>query len=353
VLNIATFIGRVGSVWECVLRINATEESGYVSQQDKYFLLKKKAFVGWEHFFNSLEIRQKPIKHKSHFMKKLLLLTDFSDASRKAIVYAIRLYQEVPCKFAVLNNFVLLPDSTGIVDEQIALDAQSNLDEFIVGLEKDTYQRKHSFEGISIAGNLFVTVSELYEKDPFDMLVLGASGTGNSVRLGSVATQMIRAAPCPVLVVPAHTQPQRIGNIVVATDYTNFKSPEVFAPVRELMDGGGKELIFLSVLAKEMSPSEVDTNRQSLLDQYFNGFDPLHYYVKDDSPLEGIKDYLSSHRADLLVTISHHRSLWDIFLNRSTSRILAYHAEVPLLVLKEHDSEGRADEATMDWNVIF
>lgn len=287
-------------------------------------------------------------------MKKILVLTDFSEASQKALFYTINLYRDVTCSFSVLNNFIVLPDSTGIVDEQIARNAQSNLDEFIAQVEKDSIEDKHSFEGISIAGNLYITVSELYRKDPFDLLVVGASGTGNSIRLGSVATQMLRTAPCPVLVVPAKTRPKRIENIVVATDYSNFESPEVFAPVREVMQRGKKELTFLTILDKDTAPSEVDSTRQSLLDQYFNQYSPLHYYIKDDSPLEGIEDYLGSHKTDLLVTVSRHRSLWDILLNRSTSRILAYQAEVPLLVLNENVAEHSHDaDSTMDWNVIL
>jgi nucleotide-binding universal stress UspA family protein len=290
-------------------------------------------------------------------MKKILVLTDFSEASRKALFYTVNLYRDVACSFSILNNFIVLPDSTGIVDEQIARNAQSNLDEFLAELKKDTVEDKHSFEGLSIAGNLYITVSELYRKDPFDLLVVGASGTGNSVRLGSVATQMLRTAPCPVLVVPANTRPRRIESIVVATDYSNFESPELFAPVREVMQGGKKELTFLTILDKETAPSEVDSARQSLLDEYFNQYSPLHYYIKDDSPLEGIEDYLDSHQTDLLVTVSRHRSLWDILLNRSTSRILAYQAEVPLLVLNEENTAGHNADAdgdsTMDWNVIL
>ncbi|MBU1822937.1 MAG: universal stress protein, partial [Bacteroidetes bacterium] len=199
-------------------------------------------------------------------MKKILVLTDFSEASRKALFYTVNLYRNVACSFTILNNFIVLPDSTGIVDEQIARNAQSNLDEFIAELKKVALYENHAIEGLSIAGNLYITVSELYRKDPFDMLVVGASGTGNSVRLESVATQMLRTAPCPVLVVPAKTRPKRIENIVVATDYSNFESPEVFAPVRELMQHGNKELIFLSILDKDTAPSQVDTERQSLLD---------------------------------------------------------------------------------------
>ncbi len=286
-------------------------------------------------------------------MKKIVLLTDYSKASRNAVFYTVRLYHEIPCEIRVVHSYELLPDSTGIMDEEIAKIAATGMEEFLLELKQDLVGDSHSFEGLTFAGNLSLTVSELYEKDPFDVLVVGASGSGNSVRLGSVATQMIRAAPCPVLVVPVQTDVKRIVKIVVVTDYSNFSSPDVFAPVKELMAEGQKELVFLSILKKDESPEEVDSHRQSLLNAYFEWYKPLHYYMKDGSTLGGIEDYLETHKTDLLVTIAHHTSLWDILLNRSTSRILAYQAEVPLLVLQEGTSGDSDVPGTMDLNVIL
>ena len=287
-------------------------------------------------------------------MKKILLLTDFSDTSRKAIEFAMHLYKGMTCSFTVLNCYIELPLSTDQVDEAVEHNAQSRMDAYVGGFRQQfTSSNSFSFEGVVIGGNLAVAVTDMYEKDPFDVVVVGASGTGNSVWLGSSATEIIRAARYPVLVVPASIRLRPIQNIVIATDYQNFRSTEVFDPIRELMESSIKELAFLQVLDSDSSEQGVDNTGEMLLNEYFKGYGPLHYYIQNDSPVEGIESFLTSYHTDLLVTVSHHHSLWDVLLNRSTSRILAYEARVPLLVLFEVVSDSSDDLPSPDWNVIL
>ncbi|MPR32771.1 universal stress protein [Salmonirosea aquatica] len=286
-------------------------------------------------------------------MKKILLLTDFSETSRKAIDFALQLYKGIACEFTVLNCYIELPLSNDQVDEVVDHNAQSRINEYVDALKQKNSDGDFSFRGTAIGGNLAVAVTGIYEKVPFDAVVVGASGTGSSVRLGSVATEIIRAARYPVLVVPSSVPVKPVQRIVVAIDYQNFRMPEVLAPVRELMKSGMSGLVFLSILDPDSSDSEVDSQEKRLLNEYFLGYNPQHHYTKNDSPAAGIEAFISSHETDLLVTVSHHHSLWDVLLNRSTSRILAYDAQVPLLVLSETVPDPTDELPSPDWNVIL
>ncbi len=286
-------------------------------------------------------------------MKSILLLTDYSDTSRNAIELALHLYQGMACSFTVLNCYLELPLSTDQVDEAVDHNAQSRMGAYVEELRRQGVSDSFSFKGMAIGGNLAVAVTGLYEKDPFDVVVVGASGEGHSVRLGSTATELIRGARYPVLVVPSSAPIRAVHTIAVAVDYQNFRSPQVFEPIRELAGRGSKELVFITVLDADSSQQEVDTEGKMLLNEYFNEYEPLHYTVKNDSPTEGILTFFASHAADLLVTVSHRHSLWDVLLNRSTSRILAYEAKVPLLVLPEAASDESDDLPSLDWNVIL
>lgn len=286
-------------------------------------------------------------------MKSILLLTDYSDTSRNAIAFALHLYQGMTCSFTVLNCYLELPLSTDQVDEAVDHNAQSRLGSYIEELRRQGISDSFSFKGMAIGGNLAVAVTGLYEKDPFDVVVVGASGEGNSVRLGSTATQLIRGARYPVLVVPSAAPLRAVHKIAVAIDYRSLRSPQVFQPIRELVDRGSKELVFITVLDENTSQQEVDMQGKMLLNEYFNECELLHYTIKDDSPAEGISTFFASHATDLLVTVSHRHSLWDVLVNRSTSRILAYEAKVPLLVLSEAVSDSSDDLPALDWNVIL
>jgi nucleotide-binding universal stress UspA family protein len=286
-------------------------------------------------------------------MKNILLLTDFSDTSQKAIEFAMHVYKGLTCSFTVLNCYIELPLATDQVDEAVEHNAQSRICAYVDELRQQAISDSFSFEGMAIGGNLAVAVTGIYEKNPFDLVVVGASGTGNSVRLGSTATEIIRAARYPVLVVPSSTQLVPVQNIAVATDYRNFRSVEVFEPIRELVDAGRKKLIFVSVLDTDSAGQEVDAEGKMLLNEYFKMYEPLHSSIRNDSPVEGIEKFIASHDTHLLVTVSRHHSLWDVLLNRSTSRILAYEAQVPLMVLIETVSDSSDNLPSPDWNVIL
>lgn len=285
-------------------------------------------------------------------MKRILLLTDFSDTSRTAIRYALQMYKDHDCEFMVLNGFVGVPEASNYLDAQLYQTYKAQIDEYVGELRQAYVNERHSFEGESVDGNLFIAISELHNQKPFDLVVVGATGSGKSVRLGSVATEIIRTAPCEVLVVPASVKVKRIENIVIATDYSNFQSVAIFEPIKEIVEKDFTKLTFLSILAYNDSVQELSAEGLAELNAYFDGLDPLHYYIKETSPIEGIEEYLSIHHTDLMVTVSHNRSLWDVILNRSTSRILAYQAEVPLLVLFEGKQKTEGDLSPSEWNII-
>lgn len=285
-------------------------------------------------------------------MKKIILLTDYSETSRKAFHFTLRLLADHDCLFTVLHSYAELPIATEMLDDQMSVRAQQKMDEFIGSFKAERSPADHLFEGKALEGNLFLLVEDLQARHAYDLVVVGASGAGNSVRLGSVATQIVRTVTCPVLVVPLTATCERINSFVLATNYTNFGSVRVFDLLRALLRKGQSTLTFLSILSKGDSMQEAEATGQSLLDEYFKGYMPIHHYLQEESPIEGIETYLANHKTDLLITVSHHRSIWDILLNRSTSRILAYRAEVPLLVLTEVTPYASEDLPSSEWGNI-
>jgi nucleotide-binding universal stress UspA family protein len=282
-------------------------------------------------------------------MKRILLLTDYSETSSVSIHFAGDLYEKDDCEFTILHSYAELLIPTENVDRLMALRAQSQMDEYLTKIKSSRQIKGHVYEGIALEGNLYLLVEDLHAKYGYDMLVVGASGEGNNLLLGSVATQFVRTAPCPVLVVPRSVREKQIVDIVIATDYTNFSSVRVFDPVRDLLHQGVSRLIFLSIQYQPEPNEESEATGRELLNRYFHEFSPSHHPILDDSPIDGIEHYLSENPTDLLVTVSHHRSLWDIVLNRSTSRQLAYRAEVPLLVLTEKTSFLTDTQAPGEW----
>jgi len=159
-------------------------------------------------------------------VKNILLATDFSDVSKKAVPYAAAIAGKYGSRI-YLVHVIPTPPRTAIPVEP--LPAQLDRDRLNAELEMKTFLRGDSLHQIPHEtrveqGPIGEALSELIEQDEIDLLVLGTRGRGgfNKILLGSVAEELFRLACCPVLTVgpavPAHP-PKEFHRILFATDF--------------------------------------------------------------------------------------------------------------------------------------
>jgi universal stress protein A len=145
---------------------------------------------------------QKPIA-----IKKILVPTDFSPASKKAFSYALRFAQEIGSELTLLH--VLEPETPLTLARRPAAAAFS--EEELADAEKSSWALRNSAQAAGIVRTRSIVRSgvathEIVEaaKDlDVDLIVIATHGfTGwKHFAIGSTAERVARAAPCPVLVV--------------------------------------------------------------------------------------------------------------------------------------------------------
>ena len=145
---------------------------------------------------------QKPIA-----IKKILVPTDFSPASKKAFSYALRLAEERGAEIALLH--VLEPETPLTLAGRPAATAFS--EEELADVEKSLHALTDEARGAGVAGakstvRTGVATHEIIEAAKeldVDLVVIATHGfTGwKPFAIGSTAERVARAAPCPVLVV--------------------------------------------------------------------------------------------------------------------------------------------------------
>ncbi|HEY4175475.1 MAG TPA: universal stress protein [Kofleriaceae bacterium] len=139
--------------------------------------------------------------------KKILCPVDFSSGSRSALREAIQLSKESGGQLVVIHVWappvLLASEPIGLPANQLAVliaDAETMLEEAVAEA------REHgapSVERVLRSGSAWNEIVEVAKDDPLiDLIVIGTHGrTGISRALvGSVAEQVVRHAPCPVLV---------------------------------------------------------------------------------------------------------------------------------------------------------
>ena len=160
-------------------------------------------------------------------LKNILYATDLSFAAERALPYVLEIARRYQAKVYALH--VIQPDVYRQVAAEVQLKSALDAEVFRQESKKDLEQQLGGVphEIIFQAGNFWRTFSDLISEKHIDLVVFsthGRSGLQNLV-VGSVAEEMLRKVPCPVLAVgPAVTVKPRqnagLNRIVYATDFS-------------------------------------------------------------------------------------------------------------------------------------
>jgi nucleotide-binding universal stress UspA family protein len=276
--------------------------------------------------------------------KNVLVPTDFSDCSYTAMPFALSIARKYGSKLFVTHVVSYpLPAPRGSCEvglERAEKDAQRAMGEVVAqmhGTPHEVFLRR---------GDVWSTLSELIEAHQIDLVVIGTHGHSGltKVLLGSVAEQVFRQAPCPVLTVgpDVSTDPKNIAaihRILYATDFTPASLGAAPYAI-SLAEENQAQLSLLHVIEspKENTSAELFTHRLYDLVPYRIGLlcRPTAF-VKDGPAAEAILEAEHERRTDLIVlgvkradrfpTASTHRP-WP-----GAYRIVA-HAHCPVLTIR-------------------
>jgi nucleotide-binding universal stress UspA family protein len=160
-------------------------------------------------------------------LKHILYATDFSPASEAALPYVKGLSKQyegkvhavhvrLPATYPIVGP-EMMPQVMEAAEEQAKFDAQQ-LHEMLADVPHD----------VSVsAGELWPTITDMMRKQNIDLIVIGTrgrTGVGRAL-LGSVAEEIFRRAPCPVLTVGPHISKNterrlEMKEILYATDFS-------------------------------------------------------------------------------------------------------------------------------------
>jgi len=141
-------------------------------------------------------------------INKILLATDFSPNADAALTLAIELAQKGPRALDIVHAYrigvIVLPPPLELLGLPPSGPA---LDHLEAALESRAQQARAAglrVRARALVGDPKEAIGDYAREIGADLIVVGALGLGllDRVLVGSVASKVIRHAPCPVLVVP-------------------------------------------------------------------------------------------------------------------------------------------------------
>lgn len=274
-------------------------------------------------------------------MKRVILLTDFSETARNASLYALKMYDKERVHFQLLNIFdVEFSGSPYImqVKEEMA-------EESMRGLRKELslLHAQYPNSRIELASR-FGAMTEVIRKEIEDydpeLIVLGCKGESalEHFLLGSNALEIIKHVHFPMIVVPSEAKFSPPQKIVFATDLKDVDISKMATPLNNLVKAYNSELLFLNVLEEEYV-NRVEAEEK--IASYFPGIKlSFHFIDHNGDVCKSILKFMDENDARLLTLVRHHHNFFQRMFNPHIIKKMIRHPHHPMLILHEQEQNG-------------
>lgn len=193
---------------------------------------------------------------------QILIATDFSDPSRRALDYALAIARRYGSTLSVVNAVPPEPRDRIPLEplprelNRPWLEAERRMK----SLGEDVPMKDVEHHLLVERGQVWDVLASVMQREDVDLLVLGTRGRGGlkKLALGSVAEQVLRLAKCPVLTVGPHAQPAGSGTvefrrILFATDF-GPASTKAFSYALSLAEECQAKLVLLHMVPPMPGP---------------------------------------------------------------------------------------------------
>lgn len=269
-------------------------------------------------------------------MKRIMLLTDFSDTARNAAMYALKMYEEEKVDFALLNAFDLeFSGSPYIVQvkDELANESLKGLKNELALIHRRFPRAK--VELVSLFGNLIDAVQKEIVKNQYHLIVMGCRGETalENFLLGSRAYEVIKNVSAPILLVPRHAKFRHPEKIAFATDLKDIPTDQMVEPLRDMAHMFHAPLLFVNVMEDEYI-NRIEAEER--IAEHFPGINLSFNFIEDDDVVQGINHFLEDNEIEMVAMVRHNMGMIDRLFHPSVTKQMVLHPEHPMLIL--HDN---------------
>jgi nucleotide-binding universal stress UspA family protein len=269
-------------------------------------------------------------------METILVATDYSAAAANALAYASNLARHLGERLVICHAYYMvvthmnvpkeLPGEKELIEENTA-----RLKKLAAEVTKNYGLATEYMTGPMPATDF---LRKCFHQTQASLLVMGMRQLSKLDQLffGSTTVSVINEGIFPVMVIPEHTAYTPLSRILLATDF-RLHEMHSLALLTRLAQTYKAAVQVLHVAENATAPGKEETSQLDKLRKLLP--DISHEYVvslrKDVST--GIKEAISQYTPDLLVMLPQQHDFWDLALNRSNTRKLAFQTTIPLLAL--------------------
>jgi nucleotide-binding universal stress UspA family protein len=276
-------------------------------------------------------------------MKKILFPTDFSDVSRNAFIYALKLAENLGAEVITLHVYDLptlsaggMPNTIKEVYDSIELENFENFKDEIPFLRKIAEENNLGHISVSNVlkhGDFVWTLNHVAKDENIDLIVMGTEGASGlkEVFVGSMSGSVLVESKSNVLIVPKKGSFKTIKHIGFTTRFRD-KDISALKDVLQIAHGFQAKVHCLYVKTGHSDVSE------ETIKQWKENFkdDNLKFQIIENNNIkDSILVFTELEKIDLLALVTYKRGFFQELFDQSLAQKLSYHVKVPLLAIKE------------------
>lgn len=278
-------------------------------------------------------------------MVNILVPTDFSDLSKVAINYAVKVANKLNGGITLLYVVNTVQPANASMwfkyksfEKELIKQAKEDFEKIIKDASKLNKTSKPIKYKIVRGTSFNNTVKKAAKRLRTGLIVMGARGASGlkSVLMGSNTESMIDISHVPVLTIPELGEFKSFKNIVYAIDLKHLDNElKAMLPYAKFFDS---HVHMFHVTSSEKNITEIEEKiyKATVGKILYNKFTvKVLVSKKIDAALE---NYVDEIKADLITTFTHDHSFYDKLFNRSISRKMTFQSNVPLLTFKQRVS---------------
>jgi nucleotide-binding universal stress UspA family protein len=274
-------------------------------------------------------------------MSTVLVVTNFSAASRNALDYTCSLLQNTRARLVLLNIYAFPGSMTG---DAIAIAAMGEIIARDTALLQQEYQWVQTNYPSLQADTEMVTgiFQEELHRQVIEtnavLVVMGADGHYNN--LLSWDANIINSfidLPVPMLVIPLQVQYRPINKIAFACNYYRKNLQVPVSVIHKLVRFTKASLYVINVVAPQELITDEALHNKHVLQQSLADLNPVYFEPEFHQVISAIDNFTSEENIDMLLVIPTRHGIWHNIFQKSHTKGLVYLNHIPLLSVRQQE----------------
>ncbi len=274
-------------------------------------------------------------------MRKFIIPTDFSDTSKNAARFAIRMANDLPgCELILFHSYdkiVSGSDGTPITSDpdarqSISIAAMENMKAELPGVTGI------NIRCIAMEGAFLSSLEKVVREEDAELVIMGINGATRleQVMIGSSTLGAVNMAFCPVMIVPPSASYKKIRTVVYACDMKSVKSTTPVKNLRRMLSTFNPKLYVVNVDTEHyVEITEEYQQEKAAMNELLSGFEPEYAFIRLFDFTDAINQFATDRNADLIITVPRQHSFLSNLFTTSHTKKLAYHSHLPVLAIHE------------------